>query len=129
MTEAKIINLVQQIESGQAKTDAEKILLYIKNNPLTTIYEMSKTLHMFLHTVSARLSALMEAGVVKAVGLHNIDGRTFSTLEYVPDIAQQQALRDAQEQERLNKHCKYILENHSGKLTDLTRYNLKQIMK
>lgn len=130
MTEAKIANLIYQVESGKATTDKERVLNFIMHNPNTTIWNIHLSLNILLHAVSARLSSLMDDGIVRETGSITIasNNRTFSTLQFVNDPHFRQQLRDAKEQEKLDKACRILLENFGHKLSTMTKVNLKQIM-
>jgi DNA-binding MarR family transcriptional regulator len=61
-------NFLQQINSGKITTDKQRVYQAIKKNPNITLRELRKTLKMKHQTVSARLSDLLDLGVVEICG-------------------------------------------------------------
>lgn len=68
MKTASYQNFLQQIQSGKITTDKQRVYQSIKNNPNITLRELRKNLKMKHQTVSARLSDLLDLGVVEICG-------------------------------------------------------------
>lgn len=69
MKTASYQNFLQQIQSGKITTDKQRVYKAIKDNPNITLRELRKTLKMKHQTVSARLSDLLDLGVVEICGI------------------------------------------------------------
>lgn len=64
MSKTRLKALMNQIDSGQMKTDAARVLNYIINNGMTSRPMIGDALNMPEKTVSARVSGLLDMGVI-----------------------------------------------------------------
>ena len=87
MSNAQIITLKKQIESGKMETDAAYILKFIiqegKNG--ANLSQMEDTFTMKTATIVARLSGLEDLGLIYKQGEIEENGSTYSIYFYEPD--------------------------------------------
>lgn len=87
MSKTRLKALLRQIESGKLKTDAARILQYIIENKYTSRPLISDALDMKLQTVVARVSDLLDLGIIEVVPT---DQETdYEILTHVPDTIRQ----------------------------------------
>lgn len=68
MSKASIETYLNQLNNGKTKKDAARIYRFIKSNPLCQKDDLIRELKMTHQTVTARLSDLMNKGVVVVKG-------------------------------------------------------------
>lgn len=79
----KVKALLHQIETGKMKTDLVKILDYIMVNEMTSRPLIADGLNMKLQTTVARVSDLLDMGIVEVIDCHDgIGSLTFEHLDY-----------------------------------------------
>lgn len=66
-TKASTETFFEQIRSGKLLNDKQRVYAYIKKHPGITLNDLSRGLKMLIQTVSARLSDLMDMGVVEVI--------------------------------------------------------------
>lgn len=77
----KVKALLHQIETGKMKTDLVKILNYIMVNEMTSRPLIADGLNMKLQTTVARVSDLLDMGIVEVVDLNEVVSLTY--LDYL----------------------------------------------
>lgn len=65
MSKASTETFLEQVRSGNTLTDKQPIYLEIKKNPGITLLDLKRKLKIQHQTVSARLSELMDLGIVE----------------------------------------------------------------
>lgn len=95
-SEAKIQAFITQVENGNLKSNRAKVYNHILNHPGSSLADLAIHLHLSYHSLSGRLSELMDAGLIY------INGQTSSSLSkhYVSEkedrnrlIAQRKAIK------------------------------------
>ena len=64
----RIKALLDQIHSGKLQSDMARVLHHIKNYPYTTLTELERKLNMKHQTASARVSNLLDLGLIEEQG-------------------------------------------------------------
>jgi len=82
---AKIQAWLTQIESGKAQSDAAKILQLMRKQHFSTIEEISAALNMVKSTVTARMTSLLELGIIYRCGNRKVNGRNYQLYMFVSD--------------------------------------------
>lgn len=100
---AKIKTWINQVDTGNIKSNTARVLRYIKNNPFTDITSIRK--HISHQTATSILSELMDSGIVKVVGDRNVDDSFYSVLKYVDDPAEQVQVSHAR---KMNKYKAWV---------------------
>lgn len=85
--EPKIKAYLKQIETGQIKSDAAKVLNFIIKKPGTNMIHMTSLIPMLEKTLSARLSGLEDIGVIVKKG--TTQSKNHSKYFYEPDPSKQ----------------------------------------
>lgn len=78
---AKIKALLFQIESGKMDNDKVRILNYLMMHD-SNIIRLGQALQMKHQTLTARLSDLMDLGVIDSIRLTNLNGLSYSMYFY-----------------------------------------------
>jgi predicted DNA-binding transcriptional regulator len=78
MNETKIKALQKQIDSGQIKTDAARILDFVIENAFATAPEICKQLKMPEKTVSARCAGLQDLGILEVMPMKYSDFQIYT---------------------------------------------------
>ena len=88
----KVKALLHQIETGKMKSDLVKILNYIMINEMTSRPLIADGLNMKLQTTVARVSDLLDMGIVEVVdssdllfGSYYFEDLDYEILKYQPD--------------------------------------------
>lgn len=68
MTKASIETLLVQLNSSKIKTSKARVYRYIRRNPYCTKDDIIRDLNMPHQTTTARLSDLLDLGVIEAIG-------------------------------------------------------------
>lgn len=91
MSKTRLKALMKQIESGQMKTDAAKILDYIIKEKMTSRPMIGDALGIPEKTVSARVSGLLDMGVIEVIETDPlpIDSPEYEILSYQKDPLRQ----------------------------------------
>lgn len=71
MTKASLETFLRQVNSLKSKTDKVRVYRYILKNPNCTKNDLIRDLNMPHQTVTARLSDLLDLGVVEITGTQN----------------------------------------------------------
>ncbi|CAB4146903.1 hypothetical protein UFOVP518_3 [uncultured Caudovirales phage] len=100
---AKIKTWINQIDTGNIKSNTARVLRYIKNNQFTDITSIRK--HISHQTATSILSELMDSGIVKVVGDRNVNDSFYSVLKYVDDPAEQVQVSHAR---KMNKYKAWV---------------------
>lgn len=106
---ARTKQYIQNVRDGFLKTNTEKVLHWIKNNSMTTVYELRQT-GISHQTLTSRISHLQDLGLIKVVGNCNIDGKHYSQYEAVLDSVSVEHYRKSREQEKVITWIKKGLE-------------------
>lgn len=85
----KIEALLKQIHSGKRMSDNARILDYIMKHPFTTTSEVEIKLNMLHQTASARISDLLDIGVIEEKGKKESARSSFTYLKYQPNPSKQ----------------------------------------
>lgn len=106
-SEAKVDAWIEQVESGNLKTNQSYILNYIIKHPNTTIYDIRKNLAIPHQTATAIVSMFMDEGVLRFNGkikMREVDsddnGDTYSMLLFVADKSERKALQKRRNEEK-----------------------------
>jgi predicted DNA-binding transcriptional regulator len=87
----KIKALLNQISSGKLKTDMARVLYYIKTHPYTTLPEIERKLFLKHETASARVSDLLDIGIIEEQGVKKTVLGHYTYFKFQPDIRAQEA--------------------------------------
>lgn len=83
----KIKALINQVNSGQLTSDLSRILHHIKLHPYTTLPEVKRKLSISHQTASARISDLLDLGVIEEKGSKKTAKSSHTYFKYQPDIS------------------------------------------
>lgn len=89
MSKTRLKALLRQVESGQAKSDMARILKYIIDNNVTNRQLISDGMGIKLQTVVARVSDLLDMGVIEVKQVSKNHGFTHEVLTHQPDPMRQ----------------------------------------
>lgn len=81
----RVQSLLNQINSGQLKNDMSRILNHIKTYPLTTLPEIKRKLGIVHQTASARISDLLDMGLIEEKEEKKTTTGVHSYFKYQPD--------------------------------------------
>lgn len=79
--------LLKQINSGQLQTDMARILSHIKMHPFTTLPEVKRKLALSHQTASARISDLLDMGLIEEKGEKKNNIGTYTYFKFQPNIS------------------------------------------
>lgn len=138
MSDAQIITLKQQIETGQMETDAAYILDFIKkrtrNGVGTTLLELQANFTMAVSTIVARLSGLEDLGLIYINGKKTYEKpvvtkkRTFSLYYFEPNEFVQSKNRDDVKKRKISKAAKSLLNRFKDDLNETLKEELIKII-
>lgn len=105
MSKTRLKALMKQIESGQMKTDAAKILDYIIKEKMTSRPMIGDALGIPEKTVSARVSGLLDMGVIEVIETDPlpIDSPEYEILSYQKDPLRQVKNAHERKKEKFNQ--------------------------
>ncbi|MCB0448445.1 MAG: MarR family transcriptional regulator [Gelidibacter sp.] len=86
---AKIQALLKQIHSGKRQSDKARVLDFVMKHPYCTTVDVEVKLNMLHQTASARISDLLDLGVIEERGTKETATSNFTYLKYQPDYLQQ----------------------------------------
>jgi predicted transcriptional regulator len=114
---AKTQNFIRQIETGKISDNAKKILVFIYDNPGTTIFTMRNRMNMVHQSLTASISQIMDDGRIYINGIQEHDGNKYSKLFVETDERQIAKNQNARRMERFQKWL-----NQMDEFSDLTEY-------
>ncbi len=122
MSQAQIITLNRQVDSGQMETDAAYILDYIKNSQGVVIPNLKSHFTMAVSTIVARLSGLEDLGVIYKHGTRDLVDpsgkiRTFSVYHYEPAVFIQERNREKVKIVKMKKAAKSLYNRFQDQLS------------
>ena len=82
--------LLDQISSGKLQTDMARILHHIKTYPYTTLTELERKLNMKHQTASARVSDLLDLGLIEEQGTKKSHHSFQTYFKFQPNISKQE---------------------------------------
>lgn len=103
---ASIEALLNQINSGKMESDAARILNHIKNYPFSTCSEMERKLNMLHQTLSARLTDLLDLGIIEERGNRKTSRSKETYFKFQPDPAKQKRNAAQRKAEKFQKWIK-----------------------
>lgn len=91
----KIQALLKQIHSGKRLSDKARVMEFVMKHPYCSTVDVQVKLNMVHQTASARVSDLMDMGVIEDVAKKETSTSTFSILKYQsnPDKQDENAKR------------------------------------
>lgn len=132
MKTASYQNFLQLIQSGKITTDKQRVYQEIKNNPNITLRELRKALKMKHQTVSARLSDLLDLGVVEICGIKETVKKGHISIDSKLKVQESHHLIQVNKlerlQDRLERAVKTVL-SFDGHLDEETKNNLLKLIK
>lgn len=132
MKTASYQNFLQQIQSGKITTDKQRVYQEIKKNPNITLRELCKTLKMKHQTVSARLSDLLDLGVVEICGTKETIKNGHISIDSKLKAQEIEILIEKNQEERLEtlfKRAVLKVLSFDGILCHETKNNLLKLIK
>lgn len=130
MKSAKIQTFLEQIRSGQLKTDKHRVFSHVRNNPGQIEQVIAKQLGMPLQTVSARCAGLKDLGVIVSLSQISKGKSTHESLYVEEDILKIAYNQRERKQEKWVRWLKkaddfseFISENLRSEITT-TRYEV-----
>ncbi|MDY8137602.1 helix-turn-helix domain-containing protein [Aquimarina sp. 2201CG5-10] len=97
---ARIKTLLNQIQSGRLETDISRVLDHIKTHPFTTLPEIKKKLCLAHQTASARISDLLDLGLIEEKGEKKTSNGTYSYFKFQPDYQKQECNASKRKKEK-----------------------------
>ena len=107
MTQASLEAYIKGVESGSIDNAKADVFRYIKKNKNTLIIDLYNNMGISEHTISARVSDLLDAGYIKILGQK--DG--YSILSVVSDEKEREVLIHQRKQKRKEKAIKQLLKH------------------
>lgn len=132
MKTASYQNFLQQIQSGKITTDKQRVYQEIKNNTNITLRELRKTLKMKHQTVSARLSDLLDLGVVEICGTKETVKNGHISIDSKLKVQEIEMLIEKNQEERNQERFKRSVLNvlsFDDHLDEETKNNLLKLIK
>lgn len=102
----KIEALLKQIHSGKRMSDNAKILEYVMKHPFCTTSEVEIKLNMLHQTASARISDLLDMGVIEERGKKDTATSSFTYLKYQSNAINQNLNAKRRKQEKYKNWVK-----------------------
>lgn len=103
---ASIEALLNQINSGKMECDAARVLNHIKNYPYSTSSEIERKLNMLHQTTSARLTNLLDIGIIEERGNRKTSRSKETYFKFQPDPAKQKRNAAKRKAEKFQKWIK-----------------------
>lgn len=99
---AKIEALLKQIHSGKRLSDKARILEFIMKHPYCTTIDVEVKLNMLHQTSSARISDLLDLGVIEERGTKATATSSFTYLKFQPSYLKQVLNAKKRKKEKYN---------------------------
>lgn len=113
MTNASYKTFLHQLATGKIDTDKTRLYNYILKFPKLTLNEIRINLNMKHQTISARLSDLLDMGVVFISGTKERKNSERLTLDSILEIEENeskiQANFEKRQKQKVKQHVSYIL--------------------
>lgn len=126
MSQASIKSFLHQINSGKRDSHQMAIYKYIKRNPKSTIAEMDFHTSISYSTLTARVSDLLDMGIIKIVGDLETKVGVYSKLQIVTDENEQNKLFKERKKSKRVKAIMHLLNNHENQLTEELKTELRK---
>lgn len=121
-----------QVQTGKLLNDRQRLYSHIKKHPGITLGDLARATRIVLQTCSARVSELMDAGIVYAPGKTGVIGMVKSTMDsmlYVQeDPGKIQDNRKIRSEKKFHRAVK-ALQAFDEHLTDDLRMALAALLK
>ena len=85
----RIKALLDQVRSGKLQTDMARVLHHIKTKPYSTLSELERKLNMKHQTASARVSDLLDMGLIEEQGTKKSHHSFQTYFKYQPSSLKQ----------------------------------------
>lgn len=126
MSIASIKTFLNGINSGRTQAQKMNIYKFIKRNPKCTIADIEfKSIGLKNSSITARISDLLDLGVIKVEGNFESKESCYSTFVIVTDEEEQINLFKERKQSKKTKAIMQLLNNHRSVLSDETIYQLE----
>jgi hypothetical protein len=99
-SKAKIETYMKNIQSGNIRTKAMRILDYIRRNPFSDTDAIRSNLQISHQTTTGVISNFMDLGIIKIVGTLKIKNNVYSKYVIVTDYQEQTALAQQRLEEK-----------------------------
>ena len=121
----RIQALLHQVHSGKLQTDMARILHHIKKHPYTTLSELKRKLNMKHQTASARVSDLLDMGLIEEKDTKKSHHSFETYFTYQSDIRKQ----EHNAKKRKKTKYQHWLKKGLSQFEDLINPELKQELK
>jgi len=130
MTNASYKTFMHQLATGKIETDKTRLYNYILKFPKLTLNEIRINLNMKHQTVSARLSDLLDIGVVCVTGTKERKNETRLNMDSILEIEENESNIQANFENRQKQKVKHSV-NHILKLdiSENLRFELNNLIK
>lgn len=105
MTKSSLEAYVKGIENGTIQNAKADVYRYIKKHANTLIIDLYNNMGISEHTISARVSDLLDAGLIKVIG----ESKGYSILSVVSDENEMRVLSTQRANERKKRAIKMLL--------------------
>jgi len=124
MSKASIEAYIKGIENGMITNAKAKVYKYIKSNNNSLIKDIYLNAGLSEHTISARVSDLLDDGFIKIIGQKN----SYSILSIVKDENEKMLLSDLRKIKRKEKAIKQLLKhNLEAETIECLKKELKKV--
>lgn len=101
VSEAKITTFRNQIANGNLTSNRHRVFDYVNRNPGCSLEELSDGLNLSYHSVSGRLSELMDSGLIYIDGSKSGTADAQLSLYYVASVENQKLLIENRRRHKL----------------------------
>lgn len=102
----KIKALLNQIKNGKLNTDKARVLHHIKNHPYSTLSEIERKLNMIHQTASARVSDLLDMGLIQEMGTKKTARSQETYFRFQPNFQKQNTNATKRKEEKYKRWVK-----------------------
>lgn len=102
----KIKALLNQIKNGKLNTDKARVLHHIKNHPYSTLSEIERKLNMIHQTASARVSDLLDMGLIQETGTKKTARSQETYFRFQPNFQKQNTNATKRKEEKYKRWVK-----------------------
>ena len=103
MSKAQKETYLEQVHSGNIKTNAARVLQYIINHPDSEFMQIAKDVNMRVSSCTGRIAELHDAGLIYISKEEKVKGVKHSFYTFVSVLSEQREVRKARLGEKINK--------------------------